>query len=94
MTDLPHWIRAAAWGVALVALFPAVRRIVARRARHLDPLWAVAFLLVLNRLSWVFRVSPVLSHSTGVVLALLLAGMSWWYQRVDKEGWGAGIRRP
>lgn len=85
MTDIPRWMPIASWIFVLAVLSPAIMRVFSHRARYLDPLWIVAFLLVLNRLSYLFRVSALFSHVSSVVLALALAATVFAYQRDDKR---------
>lgn len=72
-----------AWLLCIACLMPAVLRILRRRGRYLDPIWAVVFLLAVNRLSFLLRVSPELSHLTAVLLALAMAATTVGYQRSD-----------
>jgi hypothetical protein len=84
MTD--HILRLASvpvWLLLAGCLVPAVWRMLWHRGRHYDPVWAIVFLLTLNRLSFVFRVSAEFSHASAIVLALTMAGFSRWYQRHD-----------
>lgn len=82
--DVPLPISVGAWLLCLACLSPAVWRLVRRRARSLDPIWGVVFLLVLNRLSFLLKVSPLISHTTAVALALVMAGLTISYQRGDR----------
>lgn len=82
--DVPQPISVAAWILCLACLSPAVWRIVRRRARSLDPIWGVVFLLVLNRLTFLAKLSPLISHSTAVALALVMAALTVSYQRGDR----------
>ncbi|UAK24173.1 hypothetical protein [Sphingomonas nostoxanthinifaciens] len=72
-----------AWLICLGSLSPAVARLLIAKGRYLDPIWAIAFLLVLNRLSFLARVSSTFSLVTALFLALVMAGFSTWYQRHD-----------
>jgi hypothetical protein len=83
---LDHILRLAsvpAWLVCIACLVPAVWRLLRHRGRHLDPIWGIVFLLALNRLSFLWRVSAEFSHASAVVLALTMAWFSRWYQRHD-----------
>lgn len=71
------------WLICLACLLPAVLRLMAARGRYLDPIWALVFLLAINRLTFLLQVSRVLSHVTALVLALAMAWFSLWYQRHD-----------
>ena len=83
---MDHVLRLAgipAWLLCLACLIPAVLRILRRRGRYLDPIWGVVFLLAVNRMSFLLRVSTELSHLTAVVLALAMAWIAIGYQRHD-----------
>jgi hypothetical protein len=83
---MDHVLRLAgipAWLFCIACLMPAVVRLLRRRGRYLDPIWAVVFLLAVNRLSFLLRVSTELSHLTAVVLALAMAWIAVGYQRND-----------
>jgi hypothetical protein len=54
--DIPQPASVGAWLLCLACLSPAVWRIARRRARSLDPIWGVVFLLAVNRLSFLFHV--------------------------------------
>lgn len=82
--DVPQPISVAVWALCLLCLSPAVWRVVRRRAQSLDPIWGVVFLLVLNRLSFLFKASPLVSHSTAVVLGLVMSALTVSYQRSDR----------
>ena len=72
-----------AWLLCIACLVPAVLRILRRRGRYLDPIWGVVFLLAVNRMSFMLKVSTVLSHATAVILALAMAWVAIGYQRHD-----------
>lgn len=82
--DVPQPVSVAVWALCLVCLSPAVWRLLGRRARSLDPIWGVVFLLVLNRLSFLFKASPLISHSSAVALALVMSALTVSYQRGDR----------
>jgi len=82
--DVPLPISVAAWLLCLACLSPAAWRLLRRRARSLDPIWGVVFLLVLNRLTFLAKLSPLISHATAVALALVMAGLTVSYQRGDR----------
>jgi hypothetical protein len=67
----------------LLALLPAVLRLMRGKGRYLDPIWALVFLLAVNRLTFLFDVSRPLSHLMALILALAMAHFSHWYQRRD-----------
>jgi hypothetical protein len=71
------------WLICLAALSPAVFRLMGARGRYLDPIWAIVFLLAVNRLTFLLQVSRPLSHITALLLALAMAWFSLWYQRHD-----------
>jgi hypothetical protein len=83
-TDIPQPVSVGAWLLCLACLSPAVLRIARRRARSLDPIWGVVFLLVVNRLSFLFHVEPLVSHGTPFLLAIAMAVLTLWYQRHDR----------
>lgn len=85
MSDVPPLLSVVAWSLCLLALSPAVYRLGRRRWRSLDPIWCVMFLLALNRLSFVLKVSQPLSQATAVALALTLAVLATSYQRSDTQ---------
>ncbi len=72
-----------AWGICILCLMPAFARMTVGRGRRLDAIWAVVLLLAINRESFLFRVSPALSHASAALLALVMAAFSAWYQRHD-----------
>ena len=74
-----------AWLICLACLSPAVWRIARARARSLDPIWGLVFLLSLNRLSFLLHISAALSHATAFALALAMAALSTSYQQHDRE---------
>lgn len=83
---LDHALRIAsvpAWLACVACLSPAVLRMLRGRGRYLDPIWAIVFLLAINRLLFLTRVSLELSHATALVLAVVMAAFSLWYQRRD-----------
>ncbi len=82
--DIPQPVSVGAWLVCLACLSPAVWRIARRRARSLDPIWGVVFLLAVNRLSFLFHVQPLISHGTALLLAIAMSGLTLWYQRHDR----------
>ena len=82
--DVPLPISVGAWLSCLACLSPAVWRIMRRRARSLDPIWGVVFLPVLNRLTFLAKVSPLISHATAVALALVMSALTVSYQRSDR----------
>lgn len=73
-----------AWLFCLACLSPAVVRQVTWRGRYLDPIWSVVFLLALNRLSFLLRLSIEGSHVTAFALAIGMGLMSASYQRHDR----------
>ncbi len=73
-----------AWLFCLACLLPAILRILLRQARSLDAIWGVTFLLGLNRLSFLYRLSAEASHASALVLAIAMGAMSWSYQRHDR----------
>jgi hypothetical protein len=83
-TDIPQPVSVGAWLLCLACLSPAVLRIARRRARSLDPIWGVVFLLAVNRLSFLFHVEPLVSHGTAFLLAIAMAVLTLWYQRHDR----------
>lgn len=83
MDDILRMAAIPAWLLCLACLSPAVARILQRKGRSLDPIWGVVFLLAVNRLSFLARVSIELSHITAIVLALAMAAISIGYQRHD-----------
>ncbi|WP_242140882.1 hypothetical protein [Sphingomonas sp. TREG-RG-20F-R18-01] len=74
---------APAWMLCIVCLSPSIWRLARGRGRRLDPIWALVFLLAVNRLSFLFRVSAELSHATALILALTMSWCTVWYQRRD-----------
>lgn len=72
-----------AWIVCATCLSPAVARLCRGRGRYLDPIWALVFLLAINRLSFILHVSSELSRITALILALVMAYFTVWYQRRD-----------
>jgi len=87
MPEPDRILRAAsvpAWLFCLACLSPAVWRLLRGRGRYYDPVWAVVFLLTLNRLSFLFSVSAEMSHATALVLALVMGAWSLWYQKRDR----------
>ncbi|MBW6522396.1 hypothetical protein KZ810_02695 [Sphingomonas sp. RHCKR47] len=82
--DVPLPISVGAWLFCLACLAPAVWRLVRRRARSLDPIWGVVFLLVVNRLTFLAKLSPLISHSTAVALALVMSALTISYQWSDR----------
>ncbi len=83
MDDILRIAGLPAWLLCIVCLTPAVLRLLRRRGRYLDPIWGVVFLLAVNRLSFLLRVSTELSHLTAVLLALAMAWIAVGYQRND-----------
>jgi hypothetical protein len=84
LTDEPlRLVGVLCWLICLASLLPAVVRLITGRGRYLDPLLALIFLLAVNRLTFLFRVSWEGSQMTAAVLALIMAGFSIWYQRHD-----------
>ena len=84
--SLDDVLRAASgvtWTVVLVCLAPAVWRLISHRGRHLDALLGLIFLLALNRLSFLLRISPEFSHAGALLLAMALVPLAVWYQRHD-----------
>lgn len=84
VTDIPQPVSVGAWLLCMACLLPAVWRIAWRRARSLDPIWGVVFLLAVNRLAFLFHVEPLVSHGTAFLLALAMAVLTVWYQRHDR----------
>ncbi len=82
--DIPQPVSVAAWLICLACLAPAVWRIARRRARSMDPIWGVVFLLAVNRLSFLFHAEPLAAHGTAVLLAIAMAFLTLWYQRHDR----------
>lgn len=76
-------MRAAAWVLCLACLSPAIWRLVRWRQRYLDPIWLIVFLLAANRLSYMTHAAPDVSNVSATALALIMAGVSWSYQRHD-----------
>ena len=72
-----------AWVICIACLIPAIWRMVRGTGRYLDAIWAVVLLLAVNRESFLFHVSPVFSHASAAILAIVLAGFCVWYQRHD-----------
>lgn len=84
VADIPQPVSVAAWVITLACLSPAVVRIACRRARSLDPIWGVVFLLAVNRLSFLFHAAPLAAHGTAILLALAMSALTLWYQRHDR----------
>ena len=84
VTDIPQPVSVGAWLLCMACLFPAVWRIARRRARSLDPIWGVVFLLSVNRLAFLFHVQPLISHGTALLLAIAMSCLTLWYQRHDR----------
>ena len=80
---LVHW-NLYAWLLCLLCLSPAMVRIVTLRPRSLDPIWGLVGLLAMNRLSFLAKISPEVSHATALALALAMSALSTWYQRWDR----------
>uniref|UniRef100_UPI0035CB444E hypothetical protein n=1 Tax=uncultured Sphingomonas sp. TaxID=158754 RepID=UPI0035CB444E len=72
-----------AWLICIGCLAPAIWRLIRGRGRNLDPIWGVVFLLAVNRMSFLLRVSAEMSHATAALLALAMAWTAHWYQRHD-----------
>jgi hypothetical protein len=83
MDDLWPWPGVVAWVICLLALSPAVVRLMRGVGRYLDPIWGIVFLLAVNRLTFLFDVSRPLSHLMALILALVMAYFARWYQRHD-----------
>jgi hypothetical protein len=84
LDDILRLVSVPVWLLLAACLAPAVWRLLRHRGRHLDPIWGIVFLLALNRLSFVARVSAEFSHGSAIVLALTMASFSRWYQRHDR----------
>ena len=83
---IDHWIRVVsvgAWLFCLACMAAPALRLIRGRGRHLDPIWAIVLLLSVNRLSFLLHVSSLFSLSSALVLALVLARFSLWYQHRD-----------
>lgn len=83
MESLWPWPGAIAWLICLLALMPAIVRLLVGKGRYLDPIWGIVFLLAVNRLTFLFSISRPLSHLTALILALVMAYFARWYQRHD-----------
>lgn len=73
-----------AWVFCLICLLPAIWRIGWRRSRYLDPIWGTVFLLALNRLTFIARVSLEFSHLTAAALAIGMGALALSFQRHDR----------
>jgi uncharacterized membrane protein YoaK (UPF0700 family) len=73
-----------AWLFCLACLSPAVWRIMRRRGRYLDPIWGLVFMLAINRLTFIARVSLEASHITAALLALAMGAVTLSFQRHDR----------
>jgi len=81
-----EWLRPVsipAWLICLLCLSPAILRLLRGRGRYLDPIWAIVFLLAINRVLYLSHLSPELSRGSAIVLALTMGGFSLWYQHHD-----------
>lgn len=83
-TDALRAVGLIAWLFCLACLLPAIGRILRRRARYFDPVWGVVFMLALNRLSFISRVSIEGSYATAIVLAIAMGCLSLSFQRYDR----------
>ena len=73
-----------AWLFCLICLSPAVLRLMRQKARYLDPIWGVVFMLGLNRLLFISRVSMESGYVTAIILAVSMGCVSLSYQRHDR----------
>lgn len=80
---LIHW-SLYAWLLCLLCLSPALLRIAMLRPRRLDPIWGLVAMLAMNRLSFLLRISPQVSHATAIALAVAMALLSISYQASDR----------
>lgn len=85
LDQLLRWANVLAWLFCLACLAPAVWRLMLRRARYLDPVWALIFLLSLNRLSFLLHVSVQISLATALVMAIAMGLFSRSYQGADHD---------
>lgn len=84
MDDVLRVAGLPAWFVCLGCLLPAVIRLLRGKGRYLDPIWGIVFLLALNRVSFLLRISAEVSHATAIALALVMGSGSLWYQMHDR----------
>ncbi|WP_277969317.1 hypothetical protein [Sphingomonas echinoides] len=73
-----------AWLFCLACLSPAVWRILRRRGRYLDPIWGLVFMLAVNRVTFIARVSFETSHITAILLAIAMGAVTLSFQRHDR----------
>lgn len=73
-----------AWLFCLACLSPAVWRIIRRRGRYLDPIWGLVFMLAVNRVTFIARVSFETSHITAILLAIAMGAVTLSFQRHDR----------
>ena len=73
-----------AWLFCLACLSPAVWRIMRRRGRYLDPIWGLVFMLAVNRVTFIARVSFETSHITAILLAIAMGAVTLSFQRHDR----------
>ncbi|WP_242137389.1 hypothetical protein [Sphingomonas sp. TREG-RG-20F-R18-01] len=73
-----------AWLFCLACLSPAVWRILRRRGRYLDPIWGLVFMLAINRVTFITRLSLELSHLTAGLLAIAMGAVTLSFQRHDR----------
>lgn len=83
-TAFPLALSVAAWCFCIACLLPAVWRLLRRRGRYLDPVWALVAILALNRLSFMLADADSLSRGTAAALAVVMGGMSLSYQKGDR----------
>lgn len=75
---------AATWVAVMALLILPIWRVLCRRPRSLDPLWAVVALGVANRLVFVGGVDRTFAYVTAILLAAVLFLVIRIYQHADR----------